>query len=348
MIAAARPWTFHDRTRAHTKPPHPQKLGRVPYIRNFRWASLRCDAVTAGSRNQAPTTSLAMKLYHYTAASMGEAILTEGLTKGHLLHGDDSIRQDLVWFTTDPSHEHHGLTLGTEALTPRHVAYQQRLSPTPLRNARTLNKTQLRITVEIDDDSPWLMSFVDYAKRRGESPRYIKAMGASCVLDSNLPAKKYQQLLKSTPTKEATWWLYFGAVRPDAVKAVDFNVNGVFEPYSFEAHGRAALERYGFSAPSAAAQAQIPLIVQPAHPLEHPKALVFCEDPDKAPKVVIRGGGGVRAFEILSKAIFVGPADRQAAELQAWVATHQAELMSCWERAVELFYEAYPDRARIS
>lgn len=55
-----------------------------------------------------------MKLYHYIATSMGETMLSEGLNKGHLLHGDDTIRQDLVSFTTASSFEHHGLTLGTD------------------------------------------------------------------------------------------------------------------------------------------------------------------------------------------------------------------------------------------
>jgi len=286
-----------------------------------------------------------MKLYHYTAASMGEAILSEGLTKGHLLHGDNTIRQDLVWFTTDPSYEHHGLTLGNEALTPRSIAFQERVSGRPLKNARTLDKTQMRFTVDIDDDSPWLMSFVDYAKRRGESPRYIKSMGASCVLDLSLPPKRYQQLMRSTPTKEDTWWLYFGAVRPQAFRAVDFNVNGVFEPYAFELHGRRALERYGFAAPSATAIAQIPEVVPPAHALEHPKALVFCDDPAHAPKVAIRGGGEMRAFEIHSRSIVAGPDDARSVALQAWIVRHEAELLSCWEKAVELFYMAYPERA---
>ena len=108
-----------------------------------------------------------MKLYHYTATSMGEAILSSGITDGHLMHSDNSLTHNVVWLTTDPRPDGHGLTLGNEKLDSSAIAYQERLAGGPIRNTRTLNKTELRFGVELDPEvSPWLLSFMGFVSVR--------------------------------------------------------------------------------------------------------------------------------------------------------------------------------------
>ncbi|RYG93474.1 MAG: hypothetical protein EON58_18240 [Alphaproteobacteria bacterium] len=220
---------------------------------------------------------MTIKLFHYTATSMGEAILSSSISRGHLKHADGSIRQDLVWFTTDPEPDRHGLTLGTEKLSAQAIAWQERLAQAPLRNARTLNKTEMRLTVDFEESNPWLMSFVEYANRRNEPKQYLRAMGLSCIADETTPRKEYERLRRTAITKENTWWLYFGAVQAGRISAVDFNVAGRFEAYDFETHGRSAMRRYGFVFPSATALQEVADLIPSIHPLERPKAFVFCE-----------------------------------------------------------------------
>ncbi len=279
---------------------------------------------------------------------MGEAILSSSISRGHLKHADGSLRQDVVWFTTDPEPDRHGLTLGTETLTARAIAWQERLARAPLRNARTLNKTQMRLTVELDESNPWLMSFVDYASRRKEPKQYVRAMGLSCIVNETTPRKEAERLKRTAITKEATWWLYFGAVPARCITAVDFNVGGRFEPYDFEAHGRAAMRQYGFVFPSPAALHEVEKLIPSSHPLERSKALVFCEESSAVPKVIFRGGGETRVFEILSLKPFVGELDERGVQLQHWIARHRTQLLDCWNDAIQLYFDAYPEHAKKS
>jgi len=290
-----------------------------------------------------------MKLYHYTAVTLGESILSSAISNGHLIHSDNSMSQGVVWLTTEPRPGGHGLTRGDEILDASQRAHQLRAQGGVARNHVTLDKTQLRITVELDpEQDPRLMSFMQYCKVY-ESKRFAKVYGLSCLVDvKRLAPKELMRLMKSASTKESTWWLSFNPVRPEAFVSVDFNVKGKFEPYDFERHGREAMRRYGFALPSPKALAEIADIVPAAHRLERPKAFVFCDDPDKPPKVAVRGGATVRAFDLRTRDLVVGEADDRTAPLQAWVDRHSDELEACWTEAVDLFYTFYPDRRAVA
>lgn len=290
-----------------------------------------------------------MKLYHYTSTSLGEAILSDSISQGHLMHSDGTFSQGVVWLTTDPLPYAHGLTLGTEKMDASQIAHQERLAGAPLRNTRTQNKTELRFTVDLDPDAtPWLMSFMEYCSVN-ESKTWAKSFGLSCLTNLKTASdKELKRLLRHATTKETTWWLSFRPVSTEKIVAVDFNAGSQFVPYDFELHGRSALRRYGFVFPGEACLQQVADLVPAAHPFERPKAFVFCEDPSKPAKVAIRGGGVVRAFEILGAKPFVGEIDAIGATLQQWVMRHKDELMNCWQEAAELYYEVYPDRRMVA
>jgi hypothetical protein len=286
-----------------------------------------------------------MKAFHYTAISLGEAILSSAISQGHLMHSDGAMTHNVVWLTTDPGPYGHGLTLGNERLSAAQIAHEERVVGGPLRNARTLDKTQLRIGVELDASSnPGLISFMDYCKAN-ESKAFAKWYGLSCLVDmGSVSDKELKRLARAATTKETTWWLSFSPVSPEAFISVDFSVEGRFEPYDFEQHGRGALRRLGFAFPSMPTLVEVAELIPAAHRFETPKAFVFCEDPNKSPKVVFRGGAAMRAFEITSRNPFFGEPCDTTADLQAWILRHEEELMACWQEAVELYYEAYPDR----
>lgn len=231
-----------------------------------------------------------MKLYHFTSVTLGESILSSAITNGHLMHTDNSMSHGVVWLTTDPRPGGHGLLRGNEKLDASQRLHNERATGMQTRNDVTHDKSQLRITVELDPEAdPRLMSFMSYCKTY-ESKEWAKFYGLSCLVDiRRTPAKELQRLMRTASTKETTWWLSFNPVPTEAFVSVDFNVKGKFEPYDFERHGRAAMRRDGFAFPSPAALAEVAEIVQPLHRFEQPKALVFCEDPDKPPKVAVRG-----------------------------------------------------------
>jgi hypothetical protein len=286
-----------------------------------------------------------MKLYHYTATSLGESILSSDISKGHLMHSDGRMSQGVVWLTTDPRPGGHGLTLGNERLTQSQVRHLQRVQGGPLRNHLTLDKTQLRITVELDPAQRRnLVAFTDYAKEY-ESKEYAKWYGVSCLVDmKSTPDKEIKRLMRVAQTKERTWWLSFGPVSPAEYVGVEFNVKGRFEPYDFERHGREAMREVGFVFPCAETLAEVADIVKPAHALERAKAFVICEDATKPAKVAVRGGGTIRAFELASGELVAGADDAQMRELRDWSRRHRDELEACWSEAVEIYYCTYPDR----
>lgn len=287
-----------------------------------------------------------MKLYHYTSVTLGEAILSDSISQGHLTHANGEISHGVAWFTTDPNPAGHGLLRGDEVFTRSQRAHQERVTGRPLRNNVALDKTAIRIAVDVDPaTNPRLMSFMDYAKKY-ESKDWAKVMGLSAIVDlGKLTAKDIKKLIRTASTKETTWWVSFGPVTAEHFVGVDFNTGGgKFVPYEFEAQGRKAMLACGFAAPDQAAQAGIAEIVRPAHALERPKALVFCDDPAKAPKVVVRGGGTTRGFEIEGGRQIVGTECEETAPLQQWIAKHEDQLQANWREAREVFFSYYPEQ----
>ncbi len=88
-----------------------------------------------------------MKFYHFTSVSYAETILSMGISRGHVKHGDGSIRNSVVWLTTDPDADGHGLTTGDKTLTARDMEYLTRVDGVAPKNGIVMNKTRVRLTV---------------------------------------------------------------------------------------------------------------------------------------------------------------------------------------------------------
>ncbi|UIF89301.1 hypothetical protein [Cupriavidus sp. UYPR2.512] len=286
-----------------------------------------------------------MKFYHYTAVSLAESILSKGISLGHVKHGDGSIRNSVVWLTTDPEPTGHGLTTGQEVMTASRVAYLTKVHGVAPRNGVTMHKSRVRLTVEISDDSGLIMPFVDYYARRGEKPDEAKLMGLSAYVENpwQLPLAKRRQLMKTTATKEGTWWLSFAPISPAEITRVEFNTPAGFVDYDFEVHGRRPFRDAGMVVPSARTLESLRTLVPCRYPLEKAKAFAFCVKPTDAPFVLIRGGGEDYAFDAVSGSSLFGTSHPNGNALSAWVRQHSAELLDCWAEAVDVYYAYYPE-----
>lgn len=288
-----------------------------------------------------------MKLYHYTAVSMAETILSKGLREGHIKHGDGSMRKQDGWLTTDPHAEGHGLLTGKEQPTDSQLRYMERVQGALPLNGIMFNKTRIRLTFDVPSDSATLMPFVEYYAMRGEKPEEAKLMGLSAYVHNpwQMPAAQRRQLVKTMTTKEQTWWLSFAPVPASAITAVDYNSREGFVPYDFETHGRRPFRDAGLVAPSAATLATLRTLVPTTLPFEVPKAFAFCHNLKHAPAVIVRGGGVDTCFELATGALLFGTTHPNSAALAAWVRGHAAELQSCWEEAIEVYHAYHTQRA---
>lgn len=286
-----------------------------------------------------------MQLFHYTSVPLAESILSSAIRNGHLTRGDGTILQPVVWLTTDPRPMGHGLTTGIEKMNAADIAHSERVQGGPLRNTRTLDKTQVRIAVDLDSTtSPGLMSFRNYANKY-EDKTFAKALGLTTLFNLNqLTDKEIKRLYRTTTTKEATWWLSFDAIFPTSFAKVDFNLNGKFVPYDFEQHGREVMNKVGFAVVSPSALATLSEVLPPEHKFETSKAILICNAPDGVPTVAIRGGGATRMFDIESEALLDGSEDDHIAGLQGWIRVNKEELRARWTEAVGYYFEAYPGR----
>lgn len=285
-----------------------------------------------------------MKFYHFTAVSMAEAILSKGISRGHVKHGDGSIRDSVVWLTTDAAPDGHGLLTGQEKMTERNKAYLTRVQGSAPKSSVMFNKTRIRFTVEMDADNGTLIPFVDYYAGRGEKPQEAKLMGLSAYVENpwQLPFAKRQQLMKTTVTKEASWWLSFAPIASSNITRVEYNSTAGFVDYDFEVHGRRHFHDAGFVAPCAATLESLRPLVPCHNPLEKAKAFTFCADPKQNPNVVIRGGGQDCAFDIATGTSLFGTSHPNGLALSEWVQRHSAELMDCWDEAVDVYFTYYP------
>jgi hypothetical protein len=287
-----------------------------------------------------------MLFYHYTSVSLADTILSSGLKHGHMNSLEGLIR-DVVWLTTDPSPDGHGLLNGREKLTASQVAYMQKVQGGPLRNARTTDKTKIRLTVNLpDDELHILQSYVEYCRTREGGEKFAKVMGLSCYFDvGSIEPKRLKALMKSQRTKEKTWWISFAPIPARYIAAVDYRHSDSFRPYSFDQVGRAELEEVGLYAPSSQSLEALQSIVPPSHLFEQTKALVICTAPANNPVVLIRGAGTERFFDINECQRIAGPAAADdEPRIIEWLRQHRAELLACWERAIDSYYTYYPER----
>ncbi|MDC6179729.1 hypothetical protein [Ralstonia solanacearum] len=285
-----------------------------------------------------------MKFYHFTSVSFAETILSKGISRGHVKHGDGSIRNSVVWLTTDPDVDGHGLTTGRETMTASSIEYLTRVEGAAPKNGIFMNKTRVRLTVDLPEDTATLMSFVEYYARRGEKPDEAKMMGLSAYVENpwRLPLTKRRQLMKTTATKEGTWWLSFVPISADEITRVEYNSPAGFVDYDFETHGRRHLYDAGFVVPSAATLESLRPLVPCDKPFEKARAFAICVDAKHDPHVVIRGGGQDCPFDAVTGATLFGMSHPNGEALSAWVRDHSAELLDCWAQAVEVHYNYYP------
>lgn len=84
--------------------------------------------------------------------------------------------------------------------------------------------------------------------------------------------------MKSTTTKEGTWWLSFAPITASEITRVEYNSPAGFVDYDFEAHGRQHFHDAGFVVPSAATLQSLHPLVPCDYPFEKAKAFAFCLD----------------------------------------------------------------------
>lgn len=285
-----------------------------------------------------------MKFYHFTAVSMAESIISKGLSEGHIKHGDGSIRKPVVWLTTDPQADGHGLLTGQEKLTASRLAYVTRVEGAAPKNSVVFNKTRIRITVDLPADDSLIMPFVDYYAQRGEKPDEAKLMGLSAYVENpwRLPRATQRHLMKTTATKESSWWLSFGPISASAITRVEYNGPTGFVDYEFETHGRRPFQDAGFVATCDATLQSLRPLMHCQHPFEIPKAFTFCADPKQAACVIIRGGGRDYVFDLANGAPLYGTSHPNGPALSIWVRQHSSELLDCWAEAVDIYKTYYP------
>lgn len=282
------------------------------------------------------------KFYHFTSVALAESILSSSISQGHLALPNRPVRYNVVWLTSDPNPWGHGLTTGKERLTQSEIAFSEKIQGAPLKNTVTVDKTRIRIAIELDPQlDPTLISFNAYCKQN-DAKLEGRLLGLSALerLDELSP-KEIHKLMRSAHTKESTWWLKFAPVEPSCFAGVDVNHGGRYVPYVFEAHGRAEMLACGFAVPSTHALSELANITPPAHRFETTKALVLCTSPRDEPMVCIRGNLKDRVFEIESAAP-QSPVDEATPRLQRWIADFRDELRECWQEAVTSYHTYYP------
>lgn len=292
-----------------------------------------------------------MKFYHFTPVPAAESILSSSLSRGHLYLPDGELRRGVVWLTSDHRPWGHGLPDGKVAPTVEQVRHLELVQGGPLKNTVLSDHTAIRLTLDLPEDLPGLVSFRKFALEFGGRD-YLRGYGLSAIYSiRNLTPKQFKQASRTAVTKEATWWLSFVPIPPVAIKAVDFNEQGNFVPYDFEVHGRKAMEESGITCPGRNALDEIRAIVEPCHPLEQPKAMLICTDPSAEPVVVIRGLALQKGDRIIS--IENTPASSSATndidrQLLEWTSRHKDELLDCWRLAVERYYAYYPEKTLLN
>ena len=257
----------------------------------------------------------------------------------------DGIISPVVWFTTDPSGEGHGLTNGTETLSDQTMNYSERASGARPKNRRTHDKMKVRLTCDIPDEEMLLLQrFTDYCDGLSDGKAFAKWTGVSCYIDmTKADPKRVKAMMKSQPTKEKTWWISFMPISARFISAVELRgAKGQYHPYDFEGLARPAIEDLGFFSPSAKALRELQKIVTPLHPLGDAKALVFCPKPGLTPTVMVRGNGTDRLYKIETGRAHKGTADDDPL-LTAWIEDYRGELMDAWERATESYFSYYPE-----
>lgn len=285
-----------------------------------------------------------MIFYHYTSVPLAEAILTNGgINDGHMVRANGEILKPIIWLTTLPSHEGHGLLTGDETYSEDDIKFVTRVDGRAPRNTVMHNKTAIRITVDLPDGTPGLVSFNEFCEHN-EYPYFARRTGLTAHhklkgIDDDEAEARY----KDTKTMEDTWWLSTEPVLQDKIVAVDFNTPNGFVPYSFEQNGRVPFLDAGFSVVSPKSLATLNEIVRPGHQFDLVKAILLCDKPDRQPTVLIRGANYLAGFIVETGQLYFER--EQGADhklVQTWIRENRSEIMECWTEAVGIMYKFYP------
>lgn len=285
-----------------------------------------------------------MKLFHYTSVPLADTILSSSLKYGHMNTPSGLVR-NVVWLTSAPSSEGHGLTTGQEKkLTESQIRYAEKVQGGALRNHVMQDKTAIRLTYVLPD--AWtaiVQNFVDYCRMNEKDGQLVAKMtGMSCYMDVEAADdKRLKRAFKTMKTKEKTWWISLTPIPSDLIVAVDVKTDKGYQPYSFDPYGRLGMAKVGLFAPSEATLATLQPILPGLHQFEVTKARMICKDPAQEPMVAIRGHGTERIFTIRD-ARFIEGSDLKRQELEGWVRQHREELLGCWELAVASYHSFYP------
>ena len=127
-----------------------------------------------------------MILYHFTGREYLDAIMEDGLSIGDVPTSSTEGKTG-VWFTTDQDPAGHGL--GVEMDLPN--------------GGRIVNKRAVRITVPISSSDRKLVSWMKWGRK-------------------NCNPDMFDRLNRSGGGKCKSWYIYFGAVKPDQFSNIEF------------------------------------------------------------------------------------------------------------------------------
>ncbi|NTI26843.1 DUF4160 domain-containing protein (plasmid) [Rhizobium rhizogenes] len=275
-----------------------------------------------------------MILFHHTSVSLAEGILASQLNQGHVMRRSGEPLRDVVWLTTDESHEGHGLTTG-EQLDPVHRPYVEKVEQTKLRRGRvgTADKTRIRIKVKIPTRDRKLFNYCAWS-RKDDGPKFAKFMGLSCVKTvAGLNASELEKMMSMTVTKEETWFLSFRPIDPEEFDEVLYRTEDGYVPYDFEQHGRRELEAVGIYAAGQNALSELRGLLGSRHRYDRASAVVTCANIAMPANVVVRGGGITVAFNLETLRMLEGGSGQYEEEIIAWIERHLDDLKEAWEKS---------------
>lgn len=288
-----------------------------------------------------------MIFYHYTSVAMAERIFSSGINNGHLNHVDGRITKPIVWLTTDPRPDGHGLLTGREVLTAKDIAHMESVQGT-LRNTITADKTQVRIQVKIEKSDRALVQFTHLASKEDPTGLWAKLMGLSCYrkVDGLFPDEIRREAARFK-TKETTWWLYRGTVGPSSITQVDRCLAGSVTPYDFEQNGRQAFVHDGIVAPSNRVLAELDEVAMCVglpmrYKYDFIRAFCCCGSETSNAEVIIRGRGIELCLDLTGNQITRSNSNEMTVAFTKWVVQNRTDLLDCWARAKERYFAFYP------
>lgn len=279
-----------------------------------------------------------MKLYHHTSATLLESILDDALSIGHLTFPDRSIKDGVVWLTSDPLPYHHGLLDGTplDADGMEAATRVQGARPT---NAATHDKRQVRITVDSQSLSGNCVPFLLWSQSVDPSGAFGQAIGLSAIDGVNgMTDEEVIALAKAGVSREGTWYLMTSPIMPAQFEAIDAFINGAHVPYAFEDHGRASLANHGLIYPDSSVLASLPSIGAPAHPFDRFAVFAVAPTASSPPHGRFRGHGAdtIVALDESCEVIMTATEHPYGPVLSDWVRSHRDEMVRLWLAAADV------------